>query len=62
MMSKRWRWIGAASLMFVLGIAGSALAGIVTPPVPELDPSSATGGVAVLIGMGLLVLERFRRR
>jgi hypothetical protein len=51
-------WIGAASLIFWNGIAGSASA---VYPVPELDPGSMASGLALLIGGGLLLLERYRR-
>jgi hypothetical protein len=48
----------AACLMFTLALGGVALAG----PVPELDPGTATSGVALLVGGALLLIERYRRR
>jgi hypothetical protein len=58
-----WMWIGAASGMFWVGIAGSALAQVYdgVAAVPELDPGTMTSGLALLIGGGLLLLERYRR-
>ena len=57
----RSMWIGAASVIFWSGIAGSAFAQVDPRPVPELDPGSMASGLALLIGGGLLLLERYRR-
>ena len=48
----------ASSLMF-LGLHGTAFALAVAP---ELDPGTAAGGLTLLTGAALLLLERFRRR
>ncbi len=48
----------AACLMFTLALGGVALASAV----PELDPGTATSGVALLVGGALLLIERYRRR
>jgi hypothetical protein len=50
--------VGICGLLFLAG-AGSSIAGT---PVPELDPGSAVGGIALAIGAALLVAERYRRR
>jgi len=57
---SKWRWMGAASLIFWSGIAGSASA-IPYSAVPELDPGTMTSGLALLIGGAVLLLERYRR-
>ena len=54
-------WIGAASVVFWSGIGGTASAGWV-PAVPELDPGSLASGLALLLGGGALIFERYRRR
>lgn len=38
-----------------------ASAGIIVP-VPEIDPASARGGIALVIASAALILERRRRR
>jgi hypothetical protein len=50
----------AACLMFTLALGGVAHA--VTQAVPELDPGTATSGVALLAGGAMLLIERYRRR
>jgi hypothetical protein len=52
--------LGACGVLWLAG-AGSAFAGIV-PEVPELDPGSAVGGIALAIGAAVLLVERYRRR
>jgi len=52
-------WLGSGVTMIVLGLAGTASALIA---VPELDPGTATSGLALLAGGALLLIERFRRR
>ena len=47
----------AACAMFTL-----ALGGVAHAAVPELDPGTATSGVALLVGGALLLIERYRRR
>ena len=39
----------------------SSLAGIIVP-VPEINPASATGGLALVMTTAALILERRRRR
>jgi hypothetical protein len=48
----------AACAMLTLGLNGVAHA----TPLPELDPGTASSGVALLIGGALLLVERYRRR
>ena len=49
--------IGAVALLtVVLGGVAQAV------PLPELDPSGASSGVALLVGGALLLIERYRRR
>ncbi|MBV8772737.1 MAG: hypothetical protein JO166_10495 [Deltaproteobacteria bacterium] len=45
--------------LLLLSLHGTAFA---TPAAPELDPGSAAGGLTVLTGAALLLLERVRRR
>jgi len=47
----------AVCLMFTL-----ALGGVARASVPELDPGTASSGVALLAGGALLLVERYRRR
>jgi len=49
---------GVCGLLFLAG-AGSSLAGV---GVPEMDPGSAVGGIALAIWAALLLAERYRRR
>ena len=48
----------AACAMLTVGLAGMALA----DGVPELDPGTATSGVALLVGGAMLLIERYRCR
>jgi hypothetical protein len=48
----------AACITFTFALGGVAQA----VPVPELDPGTATSGVALLVGGALLLIERYRRR
>jgi hypothetical protein len=50
--------LGTCGLLWLAG-TGSSFAGA---PVPELDPGSAVGGIALAIGATLLLAERYRRR
>ena len=50
--------VGICGLLF-LAATGSSFAG---NPVPELDPGSALGGIALAIGAALLLAERYRNR
>ena len=50
--------LGAGGLLWLAG-SGSSFAGAT---VPELDPGSAVGGIALAITAAVLVLERYRRR
>jgi len=52
-------WTGAICGLLFLAGTGSSIAGT---PVPELDPGSAVGGIALAIGAALLLAERYRRR
>lgn len=48
----------AACAMLTLALSGVAHAA----PLPELDPGTASSGVALLVGGALLLVERYRRR
>jgi hypothetical protein len=48
--------IGACAMLTL------ALSGVAHAAVPELDPGTASSGVALLIGGALLLVERYRRR
>jgi hypothetical protein len=48
--------IGAGA-MLALALDGVAHAS----PVPELDPGTASSGIALLVGGALLLVERYRR-
>jgi hypothetical protein len=52
--------LGVASGLLVAAMCGTAAAGAI--PVPEIDPSSASGGLALLAGLMLLLGQRLRRR
>lgn len=41
---------------------GSAFAGIATVGVPELDPGTAAGGIALAAVAAVLLIERYRSR
>jgi hypothetical protein len=59
---SRLFWLGSSVAMMVVGLAGTASA---TPVgVPEIDPATATSGLALLAGAVLLLIERhgLRRR
>jgi hypothetical protein len=49
---------GICGLLFLAG-AGSSFA---EASVPEMDPGTAVGGIALAIGAALLIAERYRRR
>lgn len=49
----------AAVALFVVGMAGIASARV---DAPEVDPGSASSALAFLIGGGLLLREKMRRR
>jgi hypothetical protein len=49
--------LGSSVAMMVVGLAGTASA----TPVPEIDPATATSGLALLAGAVLLLVERRRR-
>ena len=52
-------WIlGICGLLWLAG-SGDAFA---ISAVPELDPGSASSGIALAIGAALLLAERYRRR
>ena len=48
----------AGGLLWLAG-SGSSFAG--ATPVPEMDPGSAIGGIALAITTALLLAERYRR-
>ena len=50
--------LGVCGVLWLAG-SGSSIAGA---PVPELDPGSAVGGIALAITAALLLAERYRRR
>jgi hypothetical protein len=54
--------LGSSVTMMVVGLAGMASATAVA--VPEIDPATATSGLALLAGAVLLLIERrgLRRR
>ena len=58
--TSRFFWLGGVAMM-VVGLAGIASA---TVAIPEIDPATATSGLALLAGAVLLLLERrgLRRR
>jgi hypothetical protein len=60
--TSRLFWLGSSVAMLVVGLAGTASA--ITPAVPEIDPATATSGLALLAGAVLLLIERrgLRRR
>ena len=52
-----------SSLIGVCALLTLALGGVVhAAAVPELDPGTASSGVALLVGGALLLIERYRRR
>jgi hypothetical protein len=52
--------LGSSVTMMVVGLAGTASATAVA--VPEIDPATATSGLALLAGAVLLLIERRRLR
>jgi hypothetical protein len=54
--------LGSGVAMMVVGLAGTASA--ITTVAPEIDPATATSGLALLAGAVLLLIERrgLRRR
>jgi len=55
--NSRFFWLGSSAAIMLLGLAGTASA----VSVPEIDPASASSGLALLAGGALLLLERHRR-
>jgi len=55
--------LGSSVAMMVVGLAGTASATPISV-VPEIDPATATSGLALLAGAVLLLIERrgLRRR
>jgi hypothetical protein len=55
-----------SSMVLTLGICALVLAGVSTSwagaTVPELDPGTAVGGLALVAGAVVLIAERYRRR
>lgn len=56
----RYTSLGTSIALLVLSLHGTASA--IPRGVPEIDPGSVLGGVGVLTGAALLLIERFRRR
>jgi len=54
----RMLYLGGAGAAFVLGMGGIAFA----QAVPEMDPGTATSGLALLAGAVMLLREAYRRR
>jgi hypothetical protein len=56
--------LGSSVAMMVVGLAGTASAtrGARVVGVPEIDPATATSGLALLAGAVLLLIERRRAR
>ena len=52
--------LGACGLLWLAG-SGSSFAGA-SALVPELDPGTAVGGIALAITAAVLLAERYRRR
>ncbi len=51
--------LATSCVMFTLALSGMAHASV---SVPELDPGTATSGVALLVGGAMLLIEHYRRR
>jgi uncharacterized membrane protein YgdD (TMEM256/DUF423 family) len=58
LVSKLVSTVGICGVLLFAG-AVSSFAGT---SVPEMDPGSAVGGIALAIGAALLLAERYRRR
>jgi hypothetical protein len=54
--------LGSSVTMIVAGLAGTASAVPTVSSVPEIDPATATSGLALLAGAVLLLIERRRLR
>lgn len=54
----RFLYLGGATAAFLLGMGGMALASAL----PEMDPGTATSGLALLAGAVMLLREAYRRR
>ncbi len=50
--------LGSSLTMMVVGLAGTAFAVPTVSSVPEIDPATATSGLALLVGAVLLLIER----
>ena len=50
--------LGVCAVLWIAG-SGSSIAG---GAIPELDPGSSVGGIALAITAALLLAERYRRR
>ena len=59
-LSSNLAWTLIACGLLLLSGAGSSFAGV--GAVPELDPGSAVGGIALAITAAVLLAERYRRR
>lgn len=61
-MTTRLLLLGSSVTMIVAGLAGTASAVPTVSSVPEIDPATATSGLALLAGAVLLLVERRRLR
>jgi hypothetical protein len=50
-------WLGASTAAFLVGMTGLAFAGV-----PEMDPGTASSGLALVAGAVFLLRETYRRR
>jgi len=57
------KWAGITTVILMAAMVGTAHASCPAPrSAPELDPSLLTGSLTVLVGGGLMLVERLRRR
>jgi hypothetical protein len=49
--------VGTGALLWIAGIGTASATGV-----PELDSGSAASGIALAVGVALLLAERYRRR
>jgi hypothetical protein len=59
----RATWYGLGVIAMVLAVQGQAFAGIqVTVPAPEIDPSTLSGGFALLAAGVMIVRSRIKSK